>query len=282
MKVCEVMTTEVETVQMNSTLEEAASIMKVENVGAVPVVDEDDDLVGILTDRDIVVRCVADGKNPAETNVEDVLSHELETIEPDADIEEAARLMADKQIRRLPVCEDGDLVGMLSIGDLAVKTPRVDASAEALREISVGVKGESAAMPMPRARSRRMAQMNASAHGGGSRAAHAAAAEFNDDEDVDLEFSDEKDLDVSGSHERHSNRHHQASQETKGSGNTKKKLHPISEGKPQQNLGVLGQKKRGQGISSREADEELKRNNRVVSIREDAHAGRRRRQRKTG
>ena len=114
MKVSEVMTTEVETVQMNSTLEEAASIMKVENVGAIPVVDEDDDLVGIITDRDIVVRCVAEGKDPADTNVEEVLSHELETIEPDVDVEEAARLMADKQIRRLPVCEDGELVGMIS------------------------------------------------------------------------------------------------------------------------------------------------------------------------
>lgn len=283
MKVCDVMTTDVETVQMNSSLEEAASIMKVENVGAVPVVDEDDDLVGIITDRDIVVRCIADGKNPAETNVEEVLTHELETIEPDADIDEAARLMADKQIRRLPVCEDGELVGMLSIGDLAVKTPSVDASAEALREISVGVKGESAAMAMPRARSQRMAQMNASAHEGGSRAAHAAAAGFNDDEDVDLEFSDEKDLAISGARERHSNRHHKASQEVKGSGPSKKKLHPISQAGPQQNLGALGQKKSGQGISRSEADKELKRNNRVVSIREDAQAGRRRKQqRKTG
>jgi hypothetical protein len=127
-----------------------------------------------------------------------------------------------------------------------------------------------------------MAQMNASAHEGGSRAAHAAAADFNDDEDVNLEFSDEKDLAASGTRERHSNRHHQASQEAKGSGNTKKKLHPISEARPQQNLGALGQKKRGQGISSRQAEEELKRNNRVVSIREDAQTGRRRKQRKTG
>jgi CBS domain-containing protein len=282
MRVSDVMTTEVETVQMDSTLEEVASIMKVENVGAVPVVDEDEDLVGIITDRDIVIRCVADGKSPADTNVEEVLSHELETIEPDADIEEAARLMADKQIRRLPVCEDGELVGMLSIGDLAVKTPRVKSSGEALREISVGVKGESASMPMPRARSSRMAKMNESAHEGGSRASHAAAANFNDDEDVDLEFSDEKDITASDVHERHSNRHHQASQEAKGSGNTKKKLHPISEGRPQQNLGVLGQKKQGQGISNKQADEELKRNNRVVAIRDDAQAGRRRRQWKTG
>ena len=160
MKVSEVMTTEVESVQLNSTLEEVASIMKVENVGAVPVVDEDDDLVGIITDRDIVVRCVADGKSPADTNVEEVLSHELETIEPDADIEEAARLMADKQIRRLPVCEDGELVGMLSIGDLAVKTPQVHASGEALREISQGVKGESPALPMSRARSNLRSGLN--------------------------------------------------------------------------------------------------------------------------
>ena len=106
MKVSEVMTTEVETVQMNSTLEEAASIMKVENVGAIPVVDEDDDLVGIITDRDIVVRCVAEGKDPSDTSVVEVLSHELETIEPDVDVEEAARLMADKgQIEPSPVRE---------------------------------------------------------------------------------------------------------------------------------------------------------------------------------
>lgn len=276
MKVSDVMTTEVETAQMNSTLEEIASIMKVEDVGAVPIVDEDEDLVGIITDRDIVVRCVADGKDPSDTTVEEVLSHELETIEPDADIEEAARLMADKQIRRLPVCQDGELVGMLSIGDLAVKTPHREASAEALREISHGVKGEPA--PVPAARQARLSQQ---AHEGGSRAAYAAAAHLNDDEDLDLEFSDEKDLAKSDVRERHANRHHQAGQEAKGSGNTKKKLHPFSQGRPQQDLGSLGQKKQGQGISSQQAERELKRNNRVVSIRDDAQSGRRR-SRKTG
>ena len=280
MKVSDVMTTEVETVQMDSTLEEVASIMKIENVGALPVVDEDEDLVGIITDRDIIVRCIAEGKNPADTNVEEVLSHELETIEPDADIDEAARLMADKQIRRLPVCEEGELVGMLSIGDLAVKTSHTDASGEALRGISQGVKGEGDALPMPAARNAGMAQRNAQE--GGSRAAYAAAAKFSDDEDVDLEFSDEKDLANSDVRERHANRHHQASQEVKGSGSAKKKLHPISEGRPQQDLGVLGQKKQRPGITNQRAEEELKRNNRVVAIRDDAQAGRRRRQRKTG
>lgn len=273
MKVSDVMTTDVESVQMNSTLEEAASIMKVENVGAVPVIDEDDDLVGIITDRDIVVRCIAEGKNPAETNVEEVLSHELETIEPDVDVDEAARLMADRQIRRLPVCEDGELVGMVSIGDLAVKAPVAQSSGDALREISKGVKG-GGAMPMKRMG---MNRMNMSGHEGGSRAAHAAAAEFNDNEDLDLEFSDEKNLAASDVHERHANRHHQASQEAKGSGNTKKKLHPMPIGRPQKDLGSLGQKKQGQGITNREAEDELKRNNRVVSIRDQAHAARRRR-----
>jgi CBS domain-containing protein len=276
MKVSDVMTTDVETVPMNGTLEEAASIMKVENVGAVPVVDEDDDLVGIITDRDIVVRCVADGKNPSETSVEEVLSHDLETIEPDADLEEAAQLMADKQIRRLPVCEDGELVGMLSIGDIAVKTPDVATSARLLRGISRGVKRDAA----PRKAQSSAVPAITTAHGGGPRAAYTAVRSFRDEEDVDLEFSDEKDVAASEVHERHANRRHQASQEAKGSGATKKKLHPVSEGRPQRDLGSLGQKKEGPGISSKQAEEELKRNKRVVAIRDQARA--QRRSRKTG
>lgn len=270
MKVSDVMTTEIETVHMNSTLEEVASIMKVENVGAVPVVDEDEDLVGIITDRDIVVRCVAEGKDPGDTSVEEVLSHDLEIIEPDADLEEAAQLMADKQIRRLPVCQDGELVGMLSIGDVAVKTDAAT-SGKVLREISQGVKGGAA---------RLIASMPArsGAHEGGSRASYAAVGNFRDDEDLDLEFSDEKDLVMSDSAERHFNRHRQASQEDKGSGNTKKKLHPISEARPQRDLDSLGQEKQGRGLSSRQAEEDLQRNSRVVAIRNEA----RRRSRKAG
>ena len=276
MKVSEVMTTEVETVQMNSTLEEAASIMKVENVGAIPVVDEDDDLVGIITDRDIVVRCVAEGKDPADTNVEEVLSHELETIEPDVEVEEAARLMADKQIRRLPVCQDGEMVGMISLGDLAVKATQPETSGTALREISHGVKGEG----MSQMKEMRI-PMAPAAHEGGSRAAHAAAARFSD-EDLDLESSNEKDLAMSQARERHSNRHHQASQERKAAPGGKSKLRPISEGRSKQDVGALGQKKQGQGISNQQAGEELKPNNRVVAIREDGQAGGKRRTRKAG
>ena len=277
MKVSDVMTTEVETVQMNSTLEEAASIMKVENVGAIPVVDEDDDLVGIITDRDIVVRCVAEGKDPSDTSVEEVLSHELETIEPDVDVDEAARLMADKQIRRLPVCQDGELVGMISIGDLAVKATQPETSGAALREISQGVKDERISQ-MREAR----IPMSSAAQAGGSRAAHAAVANFSDDEDVALEFSDEKDLAMSEVRERHENRHHKTSQEQKGATSGKSKLRPISEGRPKQDLGALGQKKQGQGISKQQAGDDLKRDNRVVAIRDNAPGGRKRRTRKAG
>jgi CBS domain-containing protein len=278
MKVSDVMTREVESVQLSSTLEEAASIMKVENVGAVPVIDEDDDLVGILTDRDIVVRCVAEGKNPAETNVEDVLSHELETIEPDVDVEEAAQLMADRQLRRLPVCEDGELVGMVSIGDLAVKTPAAQVSSRALREISKGVvRSDSRTALVSRAERSRLTR---SAQEGGTRAPRAVAAYFSDDEDLNLEFSDEKDLAASDVQERHVNRHHQAPHAAKGAANSRKKLHPISEGTPQQDLGSVGQKQKGRGITNRQAEEDLRRNNRVVAIREQA--GRRPGSRKTG
>jgi CBS domain-containing protein len=271
MKVSDVMTTEVETVQMNSTLEEVASIMKVENVGAVPVVDEDDDLVGIITDRDIVVRCVADGKDPAETNVEEVLSHDLETIEPDADVEEAAKLMADRQIRRLPVCEQGELVGMLSIGDLAVKSSDHEAPGEALREISQGVKGEVRTMPDL---NMRRTSMNRDFHEGGSRAPHAVAAGFSDDEDLDLEFSEQKDLAMSEVRERHVNRHHKAPIGVKRSGN-RNKSYPLSERVPKQDRDSARQNKQAAGISNQDAAEELKRNNRVIAFRKDAQVGRR-------
>src|SRR5262249_22501216 len=113
--------------------------MKEEDTGAIPVLDEDE-LVGIITDRDIVVRCIAEGKDATETNVEDILSESLVTIEPDADIEVAARLMSERQIRRLPVVEDGLLVGVLSLGDIAVKEFDDQPANEALEGVSRGVK----------------------------------------------------------------------------------------------------------------------------------------------
>jgi CBS domain-containing protein len=97
----------------------AAQMMKQEDVGLAPVV-EGDRLVGTLTDRDIVVRVVAEGRNPEEVSVREVASTDLVTVDPQQDLDEALRLMASNQIRRLPVVEeDGRLVGVLAQADVA-------------------------------------------------------------------------------------------------------------------------------------------------------------------
>ena len=151
MKVREIMTEQIAKAQPDTTLEELAMMMKTENTGAIPVIDEDE-LIGIVTDRDIVVRCVADGGDPGEITAEDILSEETETIDPDSEVDEALELMSRKQIRRLPVVNTGgELVGMVSIGDLAVKQGDQEESGRALKEISHGVKGVKNSRGKPRA-----------------------------------------------------------------------------------------------------------------------------------
>jgi CBS domain-containing protein len=140
MKVSDIMTSEgLATATLDTTLAEIATRMRDENVGAIPIVDEDEKLAGIITDRDIVVRGIAEGEDPDECTAEDILSEQLHTIHPQADLEEAAELMARHQIRRLPVVEDEVIVGMISLGDLAVKAEEDEASA-ALEDISEGVR----------------------------------------------------------------------------------------------------------------------------------------------
>lgn len=140
MKIQEIMTRDPKTCSLETTLEDVASLMRDEDVGAIPIVD-DGELAGIITDRDIVVRCIADGKAPGDTTVEEVISEDLKTVSPDDDVQQAARIMADAQIRRLPVVdEDGNLVGMVSLGDIAVKHSDEEVSGGALEDISEGVK----------------------------------------------------------------------------------------------------------------------------------------------
>ncbi len=140
MRVRDIMTTEVAVAEPEATIETLAALMKSENVGAIPIVDEDNDLTGILTDRDIVVRCIAEGRDPAECTAEEILSSECEVVSPDSEVDEAARMMADHQIRRLPVVEEGKLVGMVSLGDIAVKQGDEHVGGEVLEEVSQGVK----------------------------------------------------------------------------------------------------------------------------------------------
>ena len=142
MKVRDIMTSdELATATLDTTLEEIANMMKEENVGAIPILDEDDNLAGIITDRDIVVRAIAEGQDPSSCTAEEILSEQMHTIKPDAGLEEAADLMARHKIRRLPVVEDGAIIGMISLGDISVKAEEEeDKAGEALGEISEGVK----------------------------------------------------------------------------------------------------------------------------------------------
>jgi len=102
----------------DTTAQEAARLLKTENVGALPIV-EDGRLTAVVTDRDLAVRVLAEGRG-AETPVREIASQDLVTIDPQQNLDEAARLMAEHQVRRLPVVEeDGRLVGMLAQADVA-------------------------------------------------------------------------------------------------------------------------------------------------------------------
>jgi len=115
----EAMTTNPRNVEMSTSVVEAARLLKSEDVGSLPVV-EGDRLVGIVTDRDIVLRVVAEGKDVQSATVRDAASSDLVTIDPQQDLDEALRLMAQHQVRRLPVVEeDGRLVGILAQADVA-------------------------------------------------------------------------------------------------------------------------------------------------------------------
>jgi len=114
----EAMTPNPRSITPDTTVQEAAGLMKTEDVGALPIV-EDGRLTGVVTDRDIAIRAVADGLG-TDTAVRDLASQDIVTIDPQQSLEEAARLMAEHQVRRLPVVEeDGNLVGMLAQADVA-------------------------------------------------------------------------------------------------------------------------------------------------------------------
>ena len=113
------MTSNPKTVTSDQTVTDAARIMKQEDAGVVPIVDGDR-LVGVITDRDITITVVAEGKDPQSTRVTEIASRDLVTVDPQQDLDEALRLMAQHQVRRLPVVEeDGRLVGILAQADVA-------------------------------------------------------------------------------------------------------------------------------------------------------------------
>ena len=115
----DVMTSNPRTVDAEKSVAYAAKMMRDEDVGLAPVV-EGDKLIGMLTDRDIAIRVVAEGRNPDEVKVSEVASKQVVTIDPQQDLDEALRIMAKHQVRRLPVVEeDGRLVGVGAQADVA-------------------------------------------------------------------------------------------------------------------------------------------------------------------
>ena len=139
MQVKDLMNPSVVTIEPASSAALAARLISRHNVGALPVCAGDGRLRGMVTDRDIVLRCIAAEEDPAQTPVRDIMTRECATVSPGDDCREATRLMAAQQVRRLPVVEDGKVVGMISLSDLA-RSGRFDLeAAQALCEISENI-----------------------------------------------------------------------------------------------------------------------------------------------
>lgn len=134
MRIRDIMTKDVATLRSDDTIERAARLMKQYDVGSIPVCT-DDKIIGIITDRDIAVRSVAPGQ-VSEQRVGDVMSTNLVIGNPDMDVQDAASIMSDRQIRRLPIVENSSLVGIVSLGDISLESSTRGSAEEALKNIS--------------------------------------------------------------------------------------------------------------------------------------------------
>ena len=135
MKLKDVMTRKVFTSTPGTSVKEVAYQMKDLNVGAIPVIDGSKP-VGIITDRDIVLRTVSEDKDPSSAKASDVMSVDLIFGTPEMDVDDASALMSRYRIRRLPVIDNNKLVGIVSLGDLAANPHLADEAADALQDIS--------------------------------------------------------------------------------------------------------------------------------------------------
>ncbi|MDD4494859.1 MAG: CBS domain-containing protein [Eubacteriales bacterium] len=136
MKVRDIMTDKVAFTNPRASVTEAAQLMQKHDVGSIPVCDENG-VIGIVTDRDIVIRNVANAMDPRQAQVQDVMTSHVWAASPDMDTDELAKMMGEYQIRRVPVVENNQLVGIVALGDIAVDR-RFDVEAsEALSEISI-------------------------------------------------------------------------------------------------------------------------------------------------
>ena len=139
MKVKEVMTPKVIRISPEETAAVAARTLTHYNIGVLPVCGADGNVCGMLTDRDIVIRCLATGHRPEDTPVRAIMTNTVISARPDMDVTAAASLMARRQVRRLPVVESGKLCGMISLGDLSRNEDTAPDAADALAEITGNV-----------------------------------------------------------------------------------------------------------------------------------------------
>ena len=139
MKVRDVMTQKPIHIHKDETVAVAARTLTHYNIGAVPVCGNDGRLCGMVTDRDMVTRCMAAGKDPEKTKVADVMTGGVVTAGPDMALKDAADIMGSKQIRRLPVVENGKLCGIVSLGDLATNRQSDAQAGAALTQISSNI-----------------------------------------------------------------------------------------------------------------------------------------------
>jgi CBS domain-containing protein len=135
MKVRDIMTKNVAYIRPDTTVIDAARLMQQHNVGSIPVCDQNG-VVGMVTDRDIVVRNVVIGTDPKTTPVSNIMTTDVTSVSPDTDVEALGDIMAEKQIRRIPVVDQNALVGIVALGDLATDRRFDTEASSALTDIS--------------------------------------------------------------------------------------------------------------------------------------------------
>ncbi len=135
MKVKDIMTTNVTYVEPNASILDTAKLMQQHNVGSIPVCDKGS-VVGMVTDRDIVVRNIAIGKNPQQTPVSDIMTTGVTSVSPDMEMSQVTKMMANSQVRRVPVVDQNNLVGIVALGDVATDAIFDTEVADTLTEIS--------------------------------------------------------------------------------------------------------------------------------------------------
>lgn len=139
MKVRDIMTKPAIHVSPTESVEVAARTLTQYNIGVLPVCSSDGKVCGLVTDRDLVTRCIASGRTAAQTTVRDVMTSQVTSVQPDMEAGVAAHLMGRCQVRRLPVVENGRLCGMVSLGDLAKREESVMDAADALTDITSNI-----------------------------------------------------------------------------------------------------------------------------------------------